>query len=149
MHHTLKNFILFLVFIFCLNACVDSLENNLQENRSNPQSLSPYILWQTFEGSASIRGLSQPTILHVATLAQNLFATGQIGQKIMWTYEDDSGEIAIMDILRRSSAPCLQYGQKITTPQETRRSQGIACIDQFNIWQIVEENPIDRPPHMF
>ncbi|MGI4852303.1 MAG: hypothetical protein ACRYGR_10235 [Janthinobacterium lividum] len=145
----MKNFILLLVFIFCLNACVDSPENNLQENRSNPQSLSPYILWQTFEGSASIKGLSHSTILHVATLAQNLFATGQIGQKIMWTYAGDSGEIAIIDILQRTTVPCLQYGQKITTSQEMRRSQGLACVDQFNIWYIVEENPIDRPPHMF
>lgn len=137
------------MLVFCLNACTNLPENSLKKETATPQSLSPYILWQTFEGSASVRGLPQSTILHVATLAQNLFATGQIGQKVMWTYEGTSGEIAIMDILQRSSVPCLQYGQKITTSQEIRQSQGIACVDQFNVWHIVEENSIDRPPHMF
>ena len=139
----------FSAFFLCLNACVDPQENFSQFDQMNSQALSSYTLWQAYEGSASARGLPYSTILHIANKAQNLFATGHIGQKMTWAINNDHGEIAIIDIIPRDSVPCLQYGQKIITKHEIRRSQGIACLNQFNIWQIVEENLIDPLPHMF
>ena len=141
----LKIFILIFGLLPCLAGCVTPSDPYLATQGFIPQRLSPYVLWQTVRGSASMSGLSQPTVLHVATVAQNLFTTGQRGQIVTWadTNTQIHGEITLIDILPQSSVPCLRYSQKIVLPQETREAQGIACMGVADVWQIVEENPVN------
>ena len=151
MSNVLKILISIFGFLLCLQACHNTPESFSTIPGPIPQRLSPYVLWQTYRGSGSVAGLLHSTILHIARVAQNIFSTAQVGKTMIWSDADAQvrGEIRIIDVLSNSSVPCVQYDQTIVMPQETRKAQGIACMNTSNVWQIVEENPVDPPKRMF
>jgi surface antigen len=110
-----------------------------------PRKISSYTLISAYQGSASARGLPLKDLLLAATTAQNLFATGQVGQQEEWLDNENemSGKITLTNIFQDQGVSCLDYSQMIHTPTEIRYSQGMACVDQLNIWRIIKETSID------
>ncbi len=144
----MKNFC-FVIIAFLLSGCLETSQDfNAWENFPS-HKLSPYVLWQTVQGSASLKGLPPSTILSIARRTQNLFATGHIGQQVSWEEGDIKSEIMIIDIPHSLPVPCLKYRQTLRTAQEIRHSEGTACKDTLNIWRIVEEMPLGPVRQLF
>lgn len=139
------NAILLLLF---LSGCTNPVEPsvcNQHCGQFKPRKISPYILASAYQGSASARGLPLEDLLLAAKVAQNLFATGQVGQQEEWLDAENEigGKITLTNVFQDQGIPCVDYFQIIHTPAESRHSQGTACVDQFNIWRVIKETSMD------
>lgn len=104
-------------------------------------------LYETYRGSVIARHLPIEDQLIAAYNAQHLLKKGTINRPYAWESISSAfrGSFELFASHEEKNTPCFHYKQTIESNDDVVSAQGIACLDSYHVWHIVNEIPDTNP----
>ncbi|MBN9413259.1 MAG: hypothetical protein J0H12_04975 [Candidatus Paracaedimonas acanthamoebae] len=138
-----------LLFSLQLIGCTSSQKTSCPRDcYEAPQAPLPSsILYETYRGSIIARQLPIEDRIIAAYNAQNILKKGILNRPYAWESISSSfrGSFELLASHEEKNTPCFKYKQTIGSDNNVLSAQGIACLDSYQVWRIVNEIPDINP----
>lgn len=120
-----------------------------------PQTPIPSsVLYEAYHGSVIASLLPVEERLIAAYNAQRVLKDGQLNLPYTWESPSSSlnGSFELISFYEEKNTTCFKYRQTLDIDGQTLGAHGIACLDPYQVWHIVNEIPdtnawLNSDPH--